>query len=253
MGVIYGSDANGNVCIDFAESQTEATGIITAQTATGRPADIIAMYTGASFDADLDIPVGRELSEYRVNSGALQLLVDIPNLDNLKRDARNFHEFLNGLSLALEGDEARLWSSNVVGFAHNWIRELHYGANVVVARRVTSVAALTIQQRMTWCRQNLLGPSNVRALNPLTQRKEIIHTIYEVVSATTAPSVPVTYINPLTGTPIDLRDAVSMAGDAAYTNRDGNTGVLLDLQDATDFTGNHAIDIDGSWIDNISA
>lgn len=175
---------------------------------------------------------------------------------DLKTAARDYHEYLESLSARLEGTEAKIWRSAVVGVAHDIIAKLHFGANVIMAKRVPSVSSLTVIQRIAWAKQGLLGPSDIRDLDPFTQVDERVHRIYSILDAGyVAPTIPFTYIDPRTSAPVKMVDAVNLCGTGTFTLDGGSSPaddvVGLGLNTITDFTGNNGVDIHGSWIDHL--
>lgn len=215
---------------------------MTAQHITERVAAGDTRYTGAGYSSD-DIPVGRNPEHYRLEGGSLVAKSTLNTIDNLKVAAYDYINALNALSIGLEGDEARLWSSAVVRKAHDIIAQLHFGANAILTRRTTATTALTIAQRIQWCRQGLLGPRDVRSFNPLTQQAEQIHAIYQVISLDSyaVPTVPFTFVDPRnTPAAVALTEAATL-------------GTALGLTSAITFTGDNLVDVRGSWIDKLKA
>ena len=259
MGTTIASNANSNICLAPSDSAEDTAAQVAHFTAASQPTEIQTLWTGAVYNAD-DVPVGRDFSAFKLFNGAITeistIVVGTDGINNLRRAASGVHDFYDALSEALEGREARLWKSAIVQKAHDIIAEMHRATYIIIGRHVSSVAALTIAQRLIWCQQVLLGPSDLRHLNPITQRDEIIHLIYEIISATsfTAPDTPYTYINPLATpapSPVSLVDAFGLSGTGNYTPSAGGDPVAgLGLDATITYTG---LDIYGSWTQQIAA
>ena len=221
-------------------------------------------YQGATH-SNLDVPIGKNYNDYILSGGAIVAKSTLFNVQTLKAAVTRYHEFLDLLSGFLEGPEAKIWLSYVVERGHDWVAELHYGANVIVGRRVPSCASLTIQQRINWCNQGLLGPSDIRSIS-VADIAARVHKIYQILFDTnhTAPTLPVTYIDPRNATPVSMEahnpagdgtyivDAIALSGTGSYTDTNGDSQTGLGLDTITDFTGDHSVDVDGSWINNLT-
>lgn len=243
MGTTIASDANKNICLAPSDSASETAAQVTHFTDSSQPQAARDLWTGATYSA-LNVPLGERYGEYQLVGGAIVKRSTQPTVESLKIAARRFHEYLASLAERLEGEEARLWLSSAVAKGHDWIAELHYGTNIVVAKRTSALSTLTIAQRLAFLQQLMLGPADVRDLHPINQIPERIHRIYQILSRTspvhTAPSSPVTYIDPRgTPAPVTLDNAVALSA-------------TLGLNTITDFTNPHGVDIDGSWIDNLT-
>ena len=253
------SSENSNICLAPSDSAEETAAQVAHFTGASHTAAVQALWTGAFYNAN-DVPVGRDFSKFRLFNGAITEISRIDaggdGLNNLRRAALRVHNFYDGLSEALEGREARLWRSSIVQKAHDIIAEMHRATYIIIGRRVSSLSRLTISQRLLWCRQVLLGPSDLRDLNPVTDRDAIIHRIYEIISASSfmAPDSPYTYINPLATpapSPVSLVDAFGLSGTGNYTpEAGGDPQAGLGLDASITYTG---LDIYGSWTRQITA
>ena len=225
MGTTIASNANNNICLAPSDSVTDTAAQVAHFTAASQPTEIQTLWTGAFYNAS-DVPVGRDFSAFKLFNGAITeistIVTGVDGIANLRRAALGVHNFYDALSEALEGKEARLWKSAVVQKAHDIIAEMHRATYIIIGRHVSSVSALSIAQRLLWCQQVPLGPADFRHLNPIDDRDEIIHSIYEIISATSfaAPDDPYTYINPLAlpaPSPVSLVDAFGLSGTGNYT------------------------------------
>lgn len=259
MGTTIASNANNNICLAPSDSAEETAAQVAHFTEASHPAAVQALWTGAVYHAG-DVPVGRTFSDFKLFNGTIseiaKIVTGVDGLNNLRRAAAGVHNFYDGLSEALEGREARLWKSAIVQKAHDIIAEMHRATYIIIGRHVPSVAALTIAQRLVWCQQIALGPSDLRSFNPITQRDAIIHRIYEIISASSflAPDSPYTYINPLATpapSPVSLVDAFGLSGTGNYTPAAGGDPVAgLGLDATVTYTG---LDIYGSWTQQVTA
>lgn len=255
MPTIIASDGQ---CLAPSDNSTYTTAEIARRIAAGD-----TRYQGATH-SDLDVPVGKNYNDYILSGGAIVAKSTLFTVENLQAAATRYHQFLESLSARLEGQEAKIWLSHVVQKGHDWVAELHYGANVIVGRRVPSCASLTIEQRINWCNQGLLGPSDIRAIS-IADIAARVHKIYQALVDTnhTAPIIPVTYIDPRNATPVSMQahdsgdgtyivDAIALSGTGSYTDTNGDSQTGLGLDAITDFSGNHSVDVHGSWINNLS-
>ena len=259
MGTTIASSSNNSVCLAPSDSAEDTAAQVAHFTAASQPQAVQDLWTGAVYNAG-DVPVGRDFSKFKLFNGAITeistIVTGADGINNLRAAALGVHNFYDALSEALEGQEARLWKSVIVQKAHDIIAEMHRATYIIIGRRVSSVSALTIAQRLIWCQQIALGPSDLRHLNPVTQRDEIIHLIYEIISASSfsAPDDPYTYINPLATpapSPVSLVDAFGLSGTGNYTPAAGGAQqVGLGLDASITYTG---LDIHGSWTQQIAA
>ena len=259
MGTTIASNANNNICLAPSDSAEDTAAQVAHFTGASQPTEIQTLWTGAFYNAS-DVPVGRDFSAFKLFNGSITeistIVTGTDGINNLRRAALGVHNFYDGLSEALEGQEARLWKSAIVQKAHDIIAEMHRATYIIIGRHVPSVAALTIAQRLVWCQQIGLGPSDLRSFNPLTQRDEIIHRIYEIISASSfsAPDSPYTYINPLATpapSPVSLVDAFGLSGTGNYTPAAGGDPVAgLGLDASITYVG---LDIYGSWTQQVTA
>lgn len=260
MGVSVASNANNNICLAPSDSAAETSAQIDFYTARGQTRESVTLWRGARYE-NVDVPVGEAFDEYQVVGGTLRKLSQVDNIENLRKIVYRLHDFFDSLSDGLEGREARLWKSEIVAKAHNWVRELHYGANVIILRRVPSVASLTIQQRIRWCQQTMLGPFDIRHI-PVTDVKGRIRKVYDTLSTGGAgdpgtPDNPVTYINPLVAptqaephkSSIPLATAIGLSGTGTYKDASNQDQTGLGLNGVDTFEG---LDSDGTWIQRIS-
>ena len=255
MGVTISSTQNNSVCLAPSDSATETAAQRTHFTDSAQPQAVQDLWTGSVYNA-LNLPVGVNPTDYKLVSGALvkisTIVTGADGLNNLKNAARGVHDYYNSLSDRLEGRESQFWRQSVVAKGHDIIAEMHRGTYIILRRLVPSVASLTIAQRLAWCREILLGPSDIRNLNPITEVNARVHRIYTILSEDfgEAPTSPFTYADPRnTPAPVKLVDSKSLSGTGTYTDSEGNSGTGLGLNTVTSFTG---IDIDGSWIEDIS-
>ena len=243
MGTTIASSSNSNVsnrnvALAPSDSAVMTTAQVTYHTDPARPAAIRTLWTGATYSA-LNVPAGENYSDYVISGGSLVKKINLPTLENMKFWFRRYHDYLASLSARLEGEEAKLWSWDFLKKAHDWVAWLHHGTNVIGTRRTTALATITIAQRIGFCQQAMLGPADIRSITTVEGR---IHKIYEILSASahTAPIAPVAYVDPR-GTPaaVGLNSAVTLSA-------------TLGISAITDFTGDHAVDVNGSWINNLT-
>ena len=238
MGSTIASEANGNIALAPSDSAAETAKQVAFYTNSARPADVRTLWANA-FYYNVDVPLGGSYSEYILRGGGLIKKANLPTLENMKTWFRRYHDYLASLSARLEGEEAKLWQWDFLKKAHDWIAWLHHGANVVGARRTSVLESLTIAQRIRWCHQALLGPTDIRTIASVEGK---VHKVYEILSDSNhnSPIAPVVYVDPR-GVPADvlLNDAVMLS----------NT---LGISAVTDFTGKYSVDVNGSWIDNLT-
>ena len=250
MGTIIASTANDNVCLAPADSQAEATTIITHFTANTMPQETIDLWTGATYRV-LDVPVGENYEDYKLDGGAIVKLSTLFTLENLKTEAHTLHDYLNVLASAFEGLESYLWEKDTVDKSHDYIAWLHKGMYAVVGRHATSVAALTLQQRIEFCQLSLLGTSDVNDISTEDVDTRVAK-IYGTIAQDThsAPTSPVVFVDPRdTPTAVALDDVKNLGGTGTYTDVNGDAQTGLGLDTVTTFT---ALDIGGTWIDNLT-
>ena len=232
-----GITVKGNIILAPSDNASMTAAQVAYYTDAARPAAVRTLWTGATYSA-LNIPAGENYSDYVISGGSLVKKINLPNLTNMKFWFARYHEYLASLSARLEGEEAKLWSWDFLEKAHNWIAWLHHGTNVIGTNRTNLDVNLTIAQRIAWCQQSLLGPTDIRTITSLEGK---VHKVYEILSSSshTAPTAPVVYVDPRgTPSPVSLNAAVALS-------------TTLGISAVTDFTGNHAVDVNGSWIKNL--
>lgn len=255
MGVTIATLANNHVCLAPSDSTTETAFQRVHFTDPSQPQAVRDLWAGC-FYRNLDLPVGANPTDYKFVDPAIVKISTITTgadgLNNLKNAARSIHDYYNSLSDRLEGREAQFWHKSTVDKAHDILAEMHRATYIIIGRHVPSVATLTIAQRLAYCQQVGLGPTDIRHLNPLTQVNERVHHIYEILSVSSfaAPTAPFTYVDPRgVPAPVKLVDSASLSGTGTYTDSEGAAGTGLGLNTVTSFVG---INIDGDWIDDLT-
>ena len=250
MGTTIGSATNPNkkfrnVALGPSDSEADTAAQVAERTDPSQPQSIRQIWAGATY-ISADLPVGAVANSYKFESGSLVKLDTLQNIENLRVAARQVIDFYDLLANLLKGREANLWRSTVRIKGEDIIAEMHRATLIIIGRRVTSVQNLTIAQRITWCQQMLLGPTDTRRFRP-DDLESRIHAVFSTLAKPQFPATtsPFTYINPINGTAVSLSDAHDLSS------------TTLGLNSPTDPSGSSinfaVLDVNGSWLETVMA